>query len=305
MTTPRISVLIATADRPGLLAGCLESLFLSRFTGAEVLVLDQSLREETLPLDYKNDLVVRHLRCPRRGKSAALNLGAKEARAPWLAFTDDDCRVAVDWLEVIDRTATEAGTECALTGRVVAGAPEGEAVTAPSLRETDRERTYESPGYRDVLFGNNMAIPAAILRRAGCFDEGLGPGTTAPAAEDNDLGYRMLRAGVPIRYLPTMVVTHRSWRSGPEQVGVYRGYGIGQGAFYAKHVRRGDVHMAARMARNLWDAGRDMSGAILLGRRQDVRATRAFAFGLVRGFVRVMGSGNGGRAGAAPLTEQG
>ena len=62
MTTPRISVLIATADRPGLLAGCLESLFLSRFTGAEVLVLDQSLREETLPLDYKNDLVVRHLR---------------------------------------------------------------------------------------------------------------------------------------------------------------------------------------------------------------------------------------------------
>jgi len=304
VNAPRISVLIATADRPALLAGCLESLSLSRFAGVEVLVLDQSRSERTLPRGYESDSVVRHLHCPRRGKSAALNLGVKEARAPWLAFTDDDCRVASDWLEVIDRTAGEAGTRCALTGRVVAGVPEGEAVIAPSLRDNARETIYESPGFRDVLFGNNMAIPAELLRRAGCFDEGLGPGTTAPAAEDNDLGYRLLRAGVPIRYLPAMVVTHRSWRPGPEQVSLYRGYGIGQGAFYAKHVRRGDLHMAARLARNIWDAGRDLSGAFLLGRRQDVRATRAFAGGLVGGFVRAMWSGNGTRAGAATLTEE-
>jgi O-antigen biosynthesis protein len=304
VTTMRISVLIATADRPALLADCLESLSRSCIPGAEVLVLDQSRPEQVLPREYPGGLTVRHLRCPRRGKSAALNLGLKEARAPWLAFTDDDCRVAGDWLEVIDRAAAEAGAGCALTGRVVGGAPEGEAVMAPSLRENGREAMYRSPGYRDVLFGNNMAIPSDLLRRAGGFDEGLGPGTTSPAAEDNDLGYRLLRAGVPIRYLPAMVVTHRSWRRGPEQVGLYRGYGIGQGAFYAKHVRRGDLHMAARMARNIWDAGRDLTGAVLLGRRQDVRATRAFASGLVRGFVRTFRSGNGGRTGSATLTEE-
>ncbi|OLE66716.1 MAG: hypothetical protein AUG09_06125 [Acidobacteria bacterium 13_1_20CM_2_68_7] len=206
---------------------------------------------------------------------------------------------------MIDRSAGEAGTGCVLTGRVVAGVPEGEAVVAPSLRDNDRETTYQSPGFRDVLFGNNMAIPAAIIRRVGCFDEGLGPGTTAPAAEDNDLGYRLLRAGVPIRYVPAMVVTHRSWRRGSEQVRLYRGYGIGQGAFYAKHVRRGDLHMAARMARNIWDSGRDLSGAILLGRRQDVRATRAFVGGLVGGFVHEIWSGNGGTAGVATQTEEG
>ena len=305
MTTPRISVLIATADRPALLAGCLESLSFSRFFGAEVLVLDQSRREHTLPPERNSGLVVRHLRCPRRGKSAALNLGVREARASWLAFTDDDCRVAPDWLEVIGRAAGEPGIGCALTGRVVAGMPEGEAVTAPSLREKDREMTFRAPSFRDVLFGNNMAIPAELLRRAGCFDEGLGPGTTAPAAEDNDLGYRLLRAGVPIRYLPTMTVTHRSWRSGQEQVRLYRGYGVGQGTFYAKHARRGDLHMAARMARSIWDAGRDLSGAIVLGRMQDVRATRAFASGLVRGFLHAIRSGNAGRSGAATLTEEG
>lgn len=296
-------MLIATADRPALLDGLLKSLSASRFGEAEILVLDQSRREAT-PEAGGGGLPVRFFRCPRRGKSAALNLGMREARAPWLAFTDDDCLVAEDWLQVIDRAAQDSGGVCALTGRVVPGAPEGEAVTAPSLREQEREATYTTPSFRDVLFGNNMAIPADLLRRAGSFDERLGPGTPAPAAEDNDLGYRLLRAGASIRYVPAMVVTHRSWRSGPDQVKVFGGYGVGQGTFYGKHVHRGDLHMAARMVRNLWDAGRDLGGAILLGRRQDVRASGAFARGLVQGFLRAAWSGNGGPAESAPLTER-
>jgi GT2 family glycosyltransferase len=300
--TPKISVLIATADRPALLAGLLKSLSASRFGEAEVLILDQSRRETQL--EDGGGLPIRVFRCPRRGKSAALNLGVREARAPWLAFTDDDCLVAEDWLQVIDRAARDSQGECALTGRVVPGAPEGEAVTAPSLREQEQETTYTAPSFRDVLFGNNMAIPAELLRKAGSFDEGLGPGTPASAAEDNDLGYRLLRAGASIRYVPSMLVTHRSWRSGPDQVKVFGGYGVGQGTFYGKHVRRGDLHMAARMARNLWDAGRDLGGAILLGRRQDVLASGAFAGGLLRGFLRAAWTGNGGTAGSAALTER-
>ena len=302
MKTPRISILVATADRPALLAGCLESLSATRFAEAEVLVLDQSETEPRVPAMNGDGPFVRLVRCPRRGKSAALNLGVREARGPWLAFTDDDCRVAVDWLRVIDRTSAESGMGCVLTGRVVAGRPEETAVTAPSLRESDQETTYRTPGFRDVLFGNNMAIPAGLLRSMGCFDEALGPGTAAPAAEDNDLGSRLLRAGMPIRYQPRMVVTHRSWRSGPAQVRLFHGYGVGQGAFYAKHVRQGDLHMAVRLARNIWDTGRDLGGAILLRRSQDVQATRAFAGGLVRGFLRSIWSGNGGRTGDATLT---
>jgi len=301
---PRISVLIATADRPELLAGCLRSLSATRFGEAEVLILDQSRNAPASPGEHGDGPAFRYFHCARRGKSAALNLGVKEARAPWLAFTDDDCRVAADWLQVIDRTVRESGTGCVLTGRVLAETPEAEAVTAPSVRENGQETTYRSPTFRDVLFGNNMVIPAELLRQAGGFDEGLGPGTAAPAAEDNDLGYRLLRAAVPIRYLPTMVVTHRSWRSGPDQVRLYRDYGVGQGTFYGKHLHRGDLHMAARMARNVWDTGRNLGGAIVLGRRQDMLSTWAFARGLVRGFVHAAWSGNERRAGVATLMEE-
>ena len=63
-------------------------------------------------------------------------------------------------------------------------------------------------------------------------------------------------------------------------------------------------HMAARMAKNVWDAGRDLGGAIVLGRRQDVLSSWAFARGLVKGFVRAAWSGNRERAGAAALMEE-
>jgi len=305
VTTPRISVLVATADRPRLLEGCLRSLAATGFGEAEVLILDQSRREPPFRGDVPGGPALRYVHCARPGKSAALNLGVGLARAPWLAFTDDDCEVAADWLEVIDRTARESGPDRVLTGRVVAGSPEGSTVKAPSLREDGREATFTSPVFRDVLFGNNMAIPGALLKAVGPFDERLGPGTAAPAAEDNDLGYRLLRSGHAIHYLPAMRVTHRSWRTGPEQVSVFRGYGVGQGAFYGKHLRRGDLHMAARMARNVLDSGRDLGGAVLLGRRQDVLATWAFARGLVRGFVRAACAGGGDRAPLAGVREQG
>lgn len=300
MTALRISVLIATADRPGLLEDCLKCLRASTFEDAEVLILDQSRAPSPPPsLEVSaGGARVRHIICPRRGKSAALNIGISEARGSLLAFTDDDCRVAPDWLEVM-AAATNGGNQCVLTGRVLAGETEGEAAAAaPSLRDDAAERIYRRPASKDVLFGNNMAIPAEILRRVGPFDEALGPGTSAPAAEDNDLGYRLLKAGIPIRYLPAMVVVHRSWRGEREQVGLYLGYGVGQGAFYRKHVGNRDLHMLGRMARSLWSAGRDAGGAVLLGRPYDFRTSTAFASGLLKGFLRGA-PGSGGRGNGA------
>jgi GT2 family glycosyltransferase len=295
MRGPSISVLIATADRPELLADCLAHLRRAPFEGVEIIVLDQSRdlqraeRSEDGPGRW-----LRHVHCLRRGKSAALNRGIAEARGALLAFTDDDCRVSDNWLEEMHRAFVQTRGEMALTGRVRAGELEGESVIAPSLLDENQETEFRRPAFRDVLFGNNMAIPAPILRQVGPFDETLGPGTNWPAAEDNDLGYRLLRARVPIRYLPKLVVTHRSWRQAKQQQGLFRDYGIGQGAFYGKHARRGNLHMVARMARSLWDGGRDAAGAAVLGRAHDLRASLSFSEGLVRGFLgATLTSGSG------------
>jgi len=71
-------------------------------------------------------------------------------------------------------------------------------------------------------------------------------------------------------------------------VDLYRDYGIGQGTFYGKHVRRGDFHMAARMAKSFWDACRNAAGAAILGRGYDLRASLSFSRGLAHGFLRAV-----------------
>ena len=299
MSRARISVLIATADRHELLQDCLAHVIAAASDADEILVLDQS-RGAVSPLQLPSAgarPLLRHLRCPRRGKSAALNVGVAEARGSLLAFTDDDCRVAPDWLEVMHQAFARSGEGVALTGRVLAGENEPGAVRAPSLRNDPEAREYRSPRYRDVLFGNNMALPAEALRRVGVFDEALGPGTRFPAAEDNDLGYRLLKAGIPIRYLPGLIVRHRSWRAAHQQVDLFRAYGVGQGAFYGKHARCGDWHMLGRMARNLWDGCRDAGGAAILGRGYDFRASVSFSKGLLWGFFgTAFAAGNGAAA---------
>jgi GT2 family glycosyltransferase len=74
----------------------------------------------------------------------------------------------------------------------------------------------------------------------GGFDERFGP---EEAAEDNEFCYRWLRAGRPLRYEPSLAVEHHDWRSPDELERLYVRYARGEGFFYAKHLRRGDLRM--------------------------------------------------------------
>ena len=113
-------------------------------------------------------------------------------------------------------------------------------------------------------------------------------------AEDAEFAYRALRAGVPIRYAPHLIVTHQGWRDHSQRISQYHGYALSQGGFYGFHLRRGDLFVALRVLVHL---GRSLK-RWLLGRlrNNDEMATngRAYVVGLVPGIVA------GWRAGSAP-----
>jgi glycosyltransferase involved in cell wall biosynthesis len=101
---PRISVLIATRDRPDLLRACLES-FAAQDLGRqdfEVVVVDDGSREAVLPPlveDLADRVQIVGMRIAPAGRSAAKNHCVQLARAPIVLFFDDDDRAAPDYLK--------------------------------------------------------------------------------------------------------------------------------------------------------------------------------------------------------------
>jgi GT2 family glycosyltransferase len=248
------SLILASRNRPDLLADTVASILRCDPRPDEVIVVDQSDRPHP---DLARHPDIRYLWSESRGLSRANNLGTRAALRDYLVFTHDDVLVDPAWYGFLLEALLRGGPRTVVTGRVLAadpepGAPEG---FAPSLNPSTAPAVYEGPDARDVIWPMSLALCRPILQEIGGFDERLGPGTPYPAAEDNDLCRRLLEAGCRIVFEPAAVVHHRAWRPWSEHASLRYDYGRGQGAFYAKHrdLRRltGDVaHRLARLGRS-------------------------------------------------------
>jgi glycosyltransferase involved in cell wall biosynthesis len=248
MTTLPVSVVVCTKDRPPLCRSLVESILAGDGTPAELLVVDQSSDSATAAAVGQLDGVT-YLRSNPTGLSAARNLGAQSAAGDVVAYCDDDLRVTSGWLAALVAPVDD-GT--VTTGRVLRD-PEDDGGVVTALAEDPEPALYGGRLDRDVLAGGNMAIRVATLEAAGWFDERFGPGSRYPAAEDNDLGLRLLDGGAHIRYVPEALAYHRAWRSTADYPRVRFAYGRGKGAFYAKHTS-GDDRYGLR--RGAGDVGR-------------------------------------------------
>lgn len=272
----RLCVVVATRDRPHLLAGLLDALTLALRPGDEVLVVDSAGRDDATQR-LCADREVRVLRLDLPGTSRARNAGWRATTAPLVAFTDDDCAPRPGWAAALANALHDRDF---VTGRVVAD----RLVAAPvSLLDDPDARDLTGPDL--VGHGANCAFRREWLCAVGGFDEHLGPGTALPAAEDRDLFLRAVRAGARGRYEPAAVVVHRQWRSRGQALGQSFAYGMGAGG---AAVRTGTGARRA-VRRAAWDEGLRAAGA-------DLRA--GYPTGAVAGLLRAAGA----LAGAATAT---
>ena len=163
----------------------------------EVIVVHDNPDEEgTEELLRAHPVVARQHRLPVGTGTPARqrNVGWRDARAPTVAFTDDDCRPEAQWLE-----------------RLLA-APDGirQGTTRPDpqeahLLERPRVRTLNVDPPTPECPTCNVAYPRAALELVGGFDERF-PG---PAGEDTDLAERVKAAtGAPVVPVAEAVVFH-------------------------------------------------------------------------------------------------
>ncbi len=250
---PQASIVIGTRNRPALLQAMVESILAGDEVPAEIIVVDQSDTPSSALAELSRpDCVIRVLRASGLGLSRARNDGATAATHELVVFVDDDMLVDRAWFGAFVRALDRAGPRTVVTGAVDAALSESWRSFFPATQSHAPGAVFEGRLDRDVLAGGHMGIARTALEEIGGFDQRLGPGAAYPAAEDNDLGLRLLEAGYRIAYVAEAVVHHRAWRPGWRYPLVRFAYGRGKGGFYAKHpaqLRRRAVRDVTHRAR--------------------------------------------------------
>src|SRR5689334_12973636 len=159
---PAVSVVVPTCGRPDLLRRCVAALETQSLASDayEIIVVDDTLT--------------------RRGPAAVRNIGWRRARAPIVAFTDDDTVPDRDWLA--RGLAAFAPDIDAVTGRIVMPLP---------ATPTDYERNEQGLERAEFVTANCF-VRREVLARLGGFDE----------------SFRLLEAGSRIARAPDAVVVH-------------------------------------------------------------------------------------------------
>lgn len=288
-----VTVAICTRDRPAKIHGALAALDAQTRQDFAVVVVDQSVRTDS-------DLTRRAVADPRlalvrdsgRGLSRSRNLAWRTIQTEWIAFVDDDCVLAPDWIEELHR-AIEAHPEVGfITGHVGTGDEPSSTHMAAAARPVCAERIvagrWASPA--GLGFGVCMVLRRSVVVAQEGWDERFGAGVPEfPAGEDVDFNYRFLRYGGIGLATPRLRAVHDQWRSQDETVRLYRGYAVAGAAFPIKHLRTGDplggaylwLRHSAEVARLLLSGMRHRS-------RLRARIAAAQIAGVAEGTVRAL-----------------
>jgi hypothetical protein len=172
--TPDVTVVLPTRNRRALLADALASVAGQRDVTTETIVIDEGstdgtaefLRTHTLP----GLRVIRH--DAPRGVSNARNAGIAEARAPWIAFLDDDDVWAPTWLAAALRAAG-AGADARMVYGGRWAIDEHRAVRDAMLAVAPEVVVQEVAFTNCVGVPSSVLVHASVLAEAGGFDPAL------------------------------------------------------------------------------------------------------------------------------------
>jgi len=221
--TLRVSVIIATYNRAGLLDECLTHLRRQPFgPDDEVIVADNASTDSTPVMvaahQSRAGVTLRYVHVPRPGKSFALQDAVAGASGDLLAFLDDDVLVDEGWLPAI-RAAMQDPAVTLAGGPVL---PRWERPAPPWLDigsgpygrlASPIALLHYGPAVCELgsrtLLGANMAIRRAALDALGGFATHLGKlRGTLLSGEDADICDRVQQRGWKAVYRPDAIVRH-------------------------------------------------------------------------------------------------
>lgn len=242
MSLPTMSAVICTRNRGERILASVESILANDHPAFELIVVDQSTDEVTGTAlrRFHYDRRLRYITTPTKGLGLARNIGLQLARAPLVAFTDDDCRVPSNWPRIIEDELRREPQAAVLFCNVFEGPHDTGAGFIPGyqLRQRAVVKTFWQK-CRARGIGAGMAVRREPVLAIGGFDEALGAGGRFPSAEDADIAVRAIAHGWYVLETPATFVIHdgfRTWREARELAA--RDW-EGLGAAYIKPLKAG------------------------------------------------------------------
>ena len=235
------SVIIPTYNRPDRLEECLQSLTVLNYPRDrfEVIVVDDGSDTSLAPIIalFRADLAILCVRQPNAGPAAARNTGAANARGEYLAFIDDDCTPAQDWLQRLADHLSVAPDRL-IGGQTLNALPHNVYATASQLIVDLVYGYYNAvPDQARFFAANNFALSARQLQAIGGFNAQF------YTSEDREFCDRWLKSGRQMLYAPEVQIYHAhhlTLRSFWQQ---HFSYGCGAFRFHQSRFQRGLGHI--------------------------------------------------------------
>jgi len=154
-----------------------------------------------------------------------------------LVFTDDDCTLSADYLRFLKQRYSRDIVPTLRGGKVELGTTDDLPFSIKLDETVHSLGALDYPG--GFIIGANMTMHRDVVAKIGLFDVRFGAGARFIAGEDTDYIYRCYLQGVPVEYVPDMVVKHfHGRRDAASIVQLNHGYHVGGGALYAKYIFR-------------------------------------------------------------------
>ena len=204
---PRVSVVIATYNRSGLLRETVDSILSQAFQDFELIVVDDGSTDDTSDVlaFYKNR--IQYIRQENRGPSAARNLGVRHSKAEWISFLDSDDLCLPQHLQTL-YGYVQAHPDCGMVfanGKYLGGPEHNRDAIIPKAKS----RSLAEGGVQlgDLFDKSIVRLQAALLSRR-VYDEIGGHDESLRVCMDLDLSFRLAIRGA-VAYIDEAVFLYR------------------------------------------------------------------------------------------------
>ena len=201
MMAPLLSFIVATRNRSGSLVGCLESIEAQHYPYREILVVDDCSTDDTESVVRSRFPTARYLRTPEQlGSGRALGMGAAQATGNVFVHIDDDALFAspgaAERIVAQFERHPDFGVLC-----FRCEAPDG-SIRRREIPRRDKRlpRTETEIG---CFLGGAVAFRASAIAAGGGYPADIGWGSW-----ENDVAYRLFKAGVRTLFTPDIRVIH-------------------------------------------------------------------------------------------------